>query len=661
MTPQLRASDSSNNGSRPNSAVSADPEATSTLARHLTNDTVRSFSWRDVGVVVQDRKSKQPLPILSSSYGYVEAGQVLAIMGPSGSGKTSCLNVLAQRTAAAKAEVMGQVMVNGQRLSQTTLRQLSSYVEQEDALIGSLTVRETVNFAARLALSRGITRKERKTRVDELIESFGLGRQAGTIVGTPLQKGISGGQKRRLSVASQLVTSPKILFLDEPTSGLDSAASHEVMSYISTVAKQHQIIVIASVHQPSSATFALFDKVQLLSEGKTCFYGSTKEVSSHFGRIGQPMPIHINPAEFILDLVSTDFAKDSSHAHQQLAKIHDSWNKSPERATLLNQIPDHDASEKSHDSSTFALHTATRQSPYAPLTLLHRNFIKSHRDLLAYGTRLIMYLGLAILMGTVWLRLPYTQSSIQPFVNAIFFGGAFMSFMAVAYIPPAIEDLQTFRKERANGLYGPLSFTIANFVIGIPYLFLISLLFSIISYWLSNFRSSAGGFWMWVLWLFLDLLAAEGLVMLITSIAPIFVVALAVTAFANGLWMCVGGFLVPMGTLNVFWKCKSSPIRTEQQLILIQDVFHYIDYQAYVFQGMMVNQFKHTTYDCDHHGEEVQCMYVSDLQPEGRIRGSAVVDFYDFDGDVAQWLGIMIAIIVVYRILGWLVLVVKRS
>ena len=129
-----------------------------------------------------------------------------------------------------------------------------------------------------------------------------------------------------------------------------------------------------------------------------------------------------------------------------------------------------------------------------------------------------------------------------------------MSFMAVAYIPPAIEDLHTFRKDRANGLYGPLSFTVANFLIGIPYLFLISLLFSIISYWLSNLRSTAGGFWMWVLWLFLDLLAAEGLVMLVTSIAPIFVVALAVTAFANGLWMCVGGFLVPMGSLNVFWK-----------------------------------------------------------------------------------------------------------
>ena len=543
--------------SPPSSAVCKDPEANNSLARHLTNDSVRTFSWQDVGVVVRDRKSKQPLPILSSSYGHVEAGEVLAIMGPSGSGKTSLLNVLAQRVAAKKAEVSGTVMVNGQQLSQTSLRQLSSYVEQEDALIGSLTVRETVDFAARLALPSSISKRERRSRVEDLITSFGLHRQAGTIVGTPLQKGISGGQKRRLSVASQLVTSPKILFLDEPTSGLDSAASHEVMSYISEVAKQHQIIVVASIHQPSSTTFAIFDKVLLLSEGKTCFYGPPNDVSSYFEQLGTPIPIHVNPAEFVLDLLNTDFAKDSDKAYRQLTNIHAAWIQSTERHTLLTHIGHTNPSEKSDALSLTS--TATRQTPLAPLILLHRNFIKSYRDLLAYGTRIAMYLGLAIMMGTVWLRLPYTQTSIQPFINAIFFGGAFMSFMAVAYIPPAIEDLHTFRKERANGLYGPFSFTIANFLIGIPYLFLIALLFSIISYWLSNFRGSAEGFWMWVLWLFLDLLAAEGLVMLVTSVAPIFVVALAVTAFANGLWMCVGGFLVPMGTLNVFWKCKSSP------------------------------------------------------------------------------------------------------
>lgn len=131
-----------------------------------------------------------------------------------------------------------------------------------------------------------------------------------------------------------------------------------------------------------------------------------------------------------------------------------------------------------------------------------------------------------------------------------------MSFMAVAYVPSIIEDIQNFRKERANGLYGPLPFTIANALVSIPWLFLIAVLFSVIVYWLGNFRATAGAFWMWVLWLFLDLLAAEGLVVLVSSTFPVFVVSLAITAFLNGLWMSVGGFLVPLGTLNVFWKCK---------------------------------------------------------------------------------------------------------
>lgn len=109
-----------------------------------------------------------------------------------------------------------------------------------------------------------------------------------------------------------------------------------------------------------------------------------------------------------------------------------------------------------------------------------------------------------------------------------------MSFMAVAYIPAFLEDRAIFMKERANGLYGPTSFIVANFVTGIPYLFLISVLFSVVAYWLSNFRPTAEAFFTWIMWLFLDLIAAESLVVLISSLVPIFVVALAATSFANG-------------------------------------------------------------------------------------------------------------------------------
>ena len=129
-----------------------------------------------------------------------------------------------------------------------------------------------------------------------------------------------------------------------------------------------------------------------------------------------------------------------------------------------------------------------------------------------------------------------------------------MSFMAVAYVPAFLEDRATFVKERANGLYGPGSFMLANFLIGLPWLFLIAVLFSVVTYWLCNFRPTADGFFVYTMWLFLDLVAAESLVVLVSSVFPVFVVALALTAFANGLWMSVGGFLVSPKVINVFWR-----------------------------------------------------------------------------------------------------------
>ena len=516
---------------------------------HFINDTIQTLSWDGLSVVVEGKSTKT---ILSDAHGHIEAGKVLALIGPSGCGKTTLLNALAHRTPS-KMKVSGSILVNGEATSASKLSRVARYVEQEDPLIGSLTVRESVDFGARLALPSSIAKSERLRRVQDSLVSFGIHGVADSLIGTPLRKGISGGQKKRVSIAVQLVSSPKILFLDEPTSGLDSAASREVMSYISDLAKALNLVVVISIHQPSTTTFDLLDQVMLLSAGKTCFFGAREDLEPYFASIGHPIPLHTNPAEFLLDLVNVDFARDKEAARAHLEKIHHNWSlsaKSRYPRDSISALPQNSPAWDVESSSKPGLTSLT-------FTLLHRSFIKSYRDIIAYQIRIAMYTALAIMMGTVWLRLPYHQSSIQTFTNAIFFSGAFMSFMAVAYIPAYVEDLTTFHKDRANGLYGPLPFMLANFLIGIPYLFLITVLFSTIAYWLGNFNPTAAGFALWILYLFLDLLAAEGLVILVTSIMPIFVVALAVTAFANGLWMCVGGFLVPPGTLNVFWKCKS--------------------------------------------------------------------------------------------------------
>lgn len=223
-------------------------------------------------------------------------------------------------------------------------------------------------------------------RINGLLDSFGLRNQASTIIGTPIRKGISGGQKRRVSVASQLITAPKLLFLDEPTSGLDSAASFEVISFIKEVAKRNNLIVIASIHQPSTSTFQLFDKLLLLSGGKSHYFGTLDDVDHYFATLGLPIPLHNNPAEFVIELLNIDFANNAGAAQERLDMIQQAWVASPQSEQIQNQIQYF----ISREEPLSAVKTPKRNFPIVLMTLVHRSFIKSYRDLVAYGVRIVM-------------------------------------------------------------------------------------------------------------------------------------------------------------------------------------------------------------------------------------------------------------------------------
>jgi hypothetical protein len=242
------------------------------------------------------------------------------------------------------------------------------------------------------------------------------------------------------------------------------------------------LIVIASIHQPSTSTFKLFDKLLLLSGGKSHYFGSVKDVEPQFKYLGYPVPLHTNPAEFLLEMMNIDFVRHQEAANNRLQEIQQAWVKSP-KAIELSAHVEAIMTQRKPLSDTKPSKT---NFPIVLMTLVHRSFIKSYRDIVAYGIRVAMYTGLAIMMGTVWLRLKTDQAAVESFTNAIvsptsrsifqgtnpvqFFGGAFMSFMAVAYIPSFLEDHATYIKDRANGLYGPTAFMLANFIIGLPYL-----------------------------------------------------------------------------------------------------------------------------------------------------------------------------------------------
>ncbi|KAJ3155803.1 hypothetical protein HK101_001517 [Irineochytrium annulatum] len=240
--------------------------------------------------------------ILNQVSGVARAGQVFAIMGPSGAGKSTFLDIIAAKEK--RGKISGSVLTDGRELHPSAYRSLIGFVDQEDLLMPTLTVRETLMFSATLRLPECISALERTRRVDEIIATLGLTHIANSRVGGFGFRGISGGEKRRLSIGVELVTSPAVLFLDEPTSGLDSSSALSVVRTLADLAHVHGKTVVFTIHQPRSDVFTLFDQVLVLARGSTVYCGPARDAGSYFREHGAPCPEGYNIADHLLDIAT---------------------------------------------------------------------------------------------------------------------------------------------------------------------------------------------------------------------------------------------------------------------------------------------------------------------------------------------------------------------
>ncbi|KAM0710586.1 hypothetical protein Q7P35_002258 [Cladosporium inversicolor] len=453
------------------------------------------FSWLNIGINRKTEERGSGISLVGLS-GTAQAGRLFAILGPSGAGKSTLLNVLGQRIAPSAGEIRLDGFTIRNSRERQRLRRLSAYLEQDIPLIGSLSVKETLEFAHRLAIPSVNGSAQRRALISRLLRDLGLttetsNKRIGSAWGG--DRRLSSGQQKRLGIATQLVTQPAILLLDEPTSGLDSSTALAVILRLKDIARNQGMIILASIHQPSNDVFEAFDDLLLLHKnGRQLFSGCIAESTSITRHLSPEDWLHRNQAEQLLHV-----------ATQPCSAMFASRNSLP-----TPQVNTPSVLPSRRETSSIVDQMAILY------ILVHRGFLKAFRDATAYAIRAVMYLGLALLVGTVWLRLEPTDRNAQSFINAIFFGGAFMSFMAVASVPAYLEDRAVFQKERADGLYGPSLFVLSNFLVGLPFLLSFSVLFSSVAYWLCNFRPSLAGYCAWILWLFLDLVAAESLVVL---------------------------------------------------------------------------------------------------------------------------------------------------
>ncbi|KAI9190098.1 FAD-dependent urate hydroxylase [Blastocladiella emersonii ATCC 22665] len=238
--------------------------------------------------------------ILHGIHGVVRHGEIMAIMGGSGAGKSSCLDILARRNKS--GVVSGHMLVNGRVLDRSEFKQMCGFVDQEDMLMPTLTVEETILYSALLRLPKDMSYEAKWNRVRETMVELGITHIAKSRIGDASMRGISGGEKRRVSIACELVTSPSILFLDEATSGLDAFNAANVVECLRNLARNYNRTIVLTIHQPRSDIFAMFDRLLLLSKGHLVYSGAAQDAVHHFTQIGYQCPVGYNIADYLIDI-----------------------------------------------------------------------------------------------------------------------------------------------------------------------------------------------------------------------------------------------------------------------------------------------------------------------------------------------------------------------
>ncbi|KAH9127137.1 hypothetical protein LEN26_009293 [Aphanomyces euteiches] len=376
-------------------------------ALQLRNVPKLSIEWKIDELSVQINKGRGPTEtktILKNVNGAVSAGELVVIMGPSGAGKSFMLDIIAGRNK----NFTGHVTVNGRPWNKA-LNQRACYVMQDDIFYHTLTVQEHLQFQAELRMGKAYTTAERNERVQYVIDELGLRKCKDSQIGSATVRGISGGERKRLSFATELLTNPSLLFVDEPTSGLDSFMAESIVQQMQQLAQEGRTI-LTTIHQPSSDLFALFDSLYLLSNGRTIYHGKAVDSVAYFASIGYQCPNYMNPTDcFMKQIIQLD-----PEATKRVDGMVSLW--SDNEATIFKPTLDFASMEE------LATYTDARLSTWNQFAVLcKRNVTRLVRDQMAFRARFFQSIFIAMVVGLIYLQLDMSQKAVQSFSGVLFF------------------------------------------------------------------------------------------------------------------------------------------------------------------------------------------------------------------------------------------------
>uniref|UniRef100_A0A7N0UE45 ABC transporter domain-containing protein n=1 Tax=Kalanchoe fedtschenkoi TaxID=63787 RepID=A0A7N0UE45_KALFE len=522
--------------------------------------------------------------LLDGISGEARDGEILAVLGASGSGKSTLIDALANRIA--KESLKGTVKLNNESLDSRLFKVISAYVMQDDLLFPMLTVEETLMFAAEFRLPRSLSKSKKRARVQALIDQLGIRSAATTVIGDEGHRGVSGGERRRVSIGTDIIHDPILLFLDEPTSGLDSTSAFMVVKVLQRIA-QSGSVVIMSIHQPSSRILGLLDRLIFLSRGQTVYSGRPGNLAAYFSEFGYPIPEPENRTEFALDLIRE--MEESPGGTRSLVEFHKRWEHKHARSRDRNRNIDSELSLKEAISASISKGklvsgAGNNGGSMVPTfanpvwiemgVLSKRSILNSKRMPELFGIRLGAVVVTGFILATMFWQLDRTPKGVVERLGFIAFAMSTTFYTCADALPVFLHERYIFMRETAHNAYRRSSYVLSHSLVALPALLFLSFTFSAITFWSVGLAGGFSGFMFYFLIILASFWAGSSFVTFLSGVVSHVMIGFTVVVAILAYFLLFSGFFITRERIPDYWIW-----------------FHYLSLVKYPYEAVLQNEF----------------------------------------------------------------------
>ncbi|XP_065020889.1 pleiotropic drug resistance protein 2-like isoform X3 [Musa acuminata AAA Group] len=593
-----------------NLSVEADVSVGSRALPTLWNSTLNILEGI-IGLLNLSPSKKRTIKILNDVSGILKPARMTLLLGPPASGKTTLLLALAGKLAKNLRQEFGKITYCGHELSEFVPQRTCAYISQLDLHNGEMTVRETLDFSGRCLgvgtryeMLSELSRRERdagikpdpeidvfmkatamegqKTSVatDYILKALGLDICADILVGDEMRRGISGGQKKRLTTGEMLAGPARALFMDEISTGLDSSTTFQIVKFIRQMVHVMDGTVLISLLQPAPETFELFDDIILLSEGQILYQGPRENVLEFFESVGFKCPKRKGITDFLQEVTSK---KDQEQYWSNKNQYH--YISVSEFVQLFKSF--HVGKQLSEELSV--PYDKSRAHPAALTTekygisnwellkaCLSREWLLMKRNSFIYAFKTFQITVLSFIAMTVFLRTKMPHETIpdgNKFYGALFYSLINVMFNGMAELSMTIYKLPVFYKQRDFLFYPPWAFGLSYWLLKIPLSLLDTGIWIFLTYYAIGFAPATGRFFSQFLVLLLVHQVALALFRFIAATGRTMVIANTFGTFSVLLVFVLGGFVMSKDDIKPWWKWGfwSSPLMYGQNAIAINE------------------------------------------------------------------------------------------